>query len=75
MMQSRSRCTAHRRLSGFTLVEVLLVLAIMALFATLFIPGVNSILREIDARVPEQIVRHTIWRAHGAPLRASRTVI
>jgi general secretion pathway protein H len=75
MMQSRSRCTAHRRLSGFTLVEVLLVLAIMALFATLFIPGVNSILREIDARGPEQIVSETILAARGAALETSRTVI
>jgi type II secretion system protein H len=62
------------RRHGFTLVEVLLVLAIMALFATLFIPGVNAILREMDARGPEQIVSETILTARGAALESGRTV-
>jgi len=74
-MQSRPCNAAHPRQPGFTLVEVLLVLAIMALFATLFIPGVNSILREIDARGPEQIVSETILAARGAALETSRTVV
>ena len=75
MMQPHQGLAANRRLQGFTLVEVLLVLAIMALFATLFVPGVNSILREIDARGPEQIVSETILAARGAALETSRTVV
>jgi len=59
---------------GFTLVEVLLVLAILALFATLFIPGVNAIIREIDARGPEQIISETILAARGTALETGRTV-
>jgi len=60
---------------AFTLVEVLLVLAIMALFATLFIPGVNAIIREIDARGPEQIVSEAMLAARGAALETGRTVV
>ncbi len=67
--------TDHGRVArGFTLVEVLLVLAMMTLFAVLFIPGVNSMLREIDSRGPEQIVTETMLAARGAALESGRTV-
>lgn len=66
------RRKAGRR--GFTLVEVLLVLALLALFAVLFIPGVNSMLREIDSRGPEQIITETMLAARGAALESGRAV-
>lgn len=62
------------RRGGFTLVEVLLVLAIFLLFSALFIPGVNSILREMDERGPEQIVSETILAARNAALESGHTV-
>jgi type II secretion system protein H len=62
------------RRSGFTLVEVLLVLAMLALFATLLIPGVNSILREINARGPEQMLSETVLAARAMALETGRIV-
>ncbi len=59
---------------GFTLIEVLLVLALLALFSALFIPGVNSILRQINERGPEQALAETILAARGAALESGRTV-
>jgi len=59
---------------GFTLIEILLVLALLALFSALFIPGVNSILRQINERGPEQALAETILAARGAALESGRTV-
>lgn len=59
---------------GFTLIEILLVLALLALFSTLFIPGVNSILRQINERGPEQALTETVLAARGAALESGRTV-
>ncbi len=59
---------------GFTLIEILLVLALLALFSTLFIPGVNSILRQINERGPEQVLAETILAARGAALESGKTV-
>lgn len=59
---------------GFTLIEVLLVLALLALFSALFIPGVNSILRQINERGPEQALAETVLAARGAALESGRTV-
>ncbi len=63
-----------RRPAGFTLVEVLLVLALLALFAAVFIPGVNSILREIDSRGPEQLLSESILAARNEALESGRIV-
>ncbi len=70
MTSTRPRCPSR----GFTLVEILLVLALLALLAAVFIPGVNSILREISSRGPEQIISETILAARGAALETGRTV-
>lgn len=59
---------------GFTLVEVLLVMALLALFAAVFIPGVNSILREIDSRGPEQLLAESILAARSEALETGREV-
>lgn len=63
-----------RSTRGFTLIEILLVLALLALFSALFIPGVNSILRQINERGPEQALADTVLAARGAALAAGRTV-
>ena len=59
---------------GFTLIEILLVLALLALFATLFIPGVNSMLRDLDARGPDQLLSEAILSAREEALSSGRVV-
>jgi Tfp pilus assembly protein FimT len=56
------------------LVEVLLVIALLAIFATLLMPGVNSMLRAASSRAPQQILSETILAARGAALESGRTV-
>ncbi|MDP2138004.1 MAG: prepilin-type N-terminal cleavage/methylation domain-containing protein [Candidatus Didemnitutus sp.] len=65
---------AARGRAGFTLVEVLLVMALLALFAAVFIPGVTSILREIDSRGPEQLLAESILAARSEALESDRMV-
>lgn len=59
---------------GFTLVEVLLVLAMLTLFATLLLPGVNSMLAQMDARGPQQLLGESILAARLEALETGRTV-
>lgn len=68
------RSGSARRRAGFTLVEVLLVMALLALFAAVFIPGVTSILREIDSRGPEQLLAESILAARNEALESDRMV-
>lgn len=63
---------SHER--GFTLVEILLVLALLVLFATLLLPGVNSMLREIEARTPEQRFGSLVLDARQQALETGRTI-
>ncbi len=74
--QSRSADLGSARppAGGFTLIEILLVLALLALFSALFIPGVNSILRQINERGPEQTLAETVLAARGAALESGKTV-
>lgn len=67
----RAGCTWAR---GFTLVEILLVLALLVLFATLLLPGVNSMLREIAAQTPEQRITSLVLDARQQALETGRTV-
>lgn len=62
------------RLRGFTLVEILLVLAMLALFATLLVPGVNSMLTEMNARGPEQLIGESMLAARLEALESGRMV-
>ncbi|MBI2514208.1 MAG: hypothetical protein HYV96_19725 [Opitutae bacterium] len=56
------------------MVEVLLVLAFIALFAAVFIPGVNSILDEMNDRGPEQLVNEAVLAARTEALESGRAV-
>jgi prepilin-type N-terminal cleavage/methylation domain-containing protein len=69
-----SRGTWRRRGSGFTLVEVLLALAVMALLGTLLLPGVNSILRSLAVSAPDQLVWETLNQVREQALTGNRTV-
>lgn len=60
---------------GFTLVEVLLVLALLALLASLLVPGIGSMLRALDERVPEQVAAEAVLAARAAALEGGRTVV
>lgn len=66
--------TARAQSRAFTLVEVLLVLALLALFATVFIPGVNSMLSAMDERGPDQLLAEAVLGARGEALESGRTV-
>jgi prepilin-type N-terminal cleavage/methylation domain-containing protein len=59
---------------GFTLVEILLVLAMLALFATLLVPGVNSMFTEMNSRGPEQVIGESMLAAREEALEGNRAV-
>lgn len=59
---------------GFTLVETLLVLAVIALLAMLLLPGINSLLRSISDEDPDRAVWDVITSARGEALAGNRTV-
>lgn len=60
--------------SGFTLVETLLVLAVIALLAALLLPGVNSLLRTVGGEEPDRVVWDAITAAREQALTTNRTV-
>ena len=59
---------------GFTLVETLLVLAVMALVSALVLPGLAASLRAIDRQDVERVLWDAITQAREAALNANRTV-
>jgi len=60
--------------AGFTLVEILLVLSLMALIAALVMPNVNSILRTISNEEPERILWDAVTSARELALTHNRPV-
>ncbi|MBL9214841.1 MAG: prepilin-type N-terminal cleavage/methylation domain-containing protein [Opitutaceae bacterium] len=60
--------------AGFSLVELLLVLAIIALLAAMLLPGINSLLRSMDEQEPDQVVRDVINAAREQALTGNQTV-
>ncbi len=69
---SARRADTRRR--AFTLVEILLVLALLALLATLLIPGLNSMLAAMNDRGPEQQLSEALLAAREEALETGRTV-
>jgi prepilin-type N-terminal cleavage/methylation domain-containing protein len=67
----RSRLSRGR---AFTLVEVLLVLALLALFAAVFVPGVNSMLAQMNERGPDQLASEAVLAARTEALESGRSV-
>lgn len=65
---------AARPRAGFTLIEILLVLAVVALVSALVLPGLGSIFRSLDHREPERVLWDTIIAARERALTANRTV-
>ncbi len=60
--------------AAFTLVEVLLALAIVAMAATLILPGITSLLGTINRQDPHQVLREAIASARLLALDANREV-
>ncbi len=69
-------CTAarHERPTAFTLVEMLVVLAIVGLIATLVIPAVTSILRGLQISQNGQLIESQLDLARQAALTNNRSV-
>ncbi len=59
---------------GFTLIEILLVLALLALFGTIFVSGVTPMLRAMDSRGPEQLLNEAILGAREQALSSGREI-
>jgi prepilin-type N-terminal cleavage/methylation domain-containing protein len=72
--QASLRVVPRSLTRGFTLIEVLLVIALLGIFATLLIPGVNSMLQATNSRAPQQVLSETILAARGTALEGGRTV-
>ncbi len=60
---------------AFTLVETILVLAVMVLLGTLLLPSVNSILRAINQEDPQRQFWDTVTAARELALTQNRTVL
>lgn len=73
-MTSGQSVEEGERENGFTLVEVLLALAIMALLGTLLLPGVNSIMRSLATSEPDQVVRATLNEVREQALTGNRPI-
>jgi prepilin-type N-terminal cleavage/methylation domain-containing protein len=63
-----------RRPAGFTLVEILLVLAVIALVSALVLPGLGGIFRALDNAAPDQILWDAVTAARGQALSSNREV-
>ena len=68
----RPRAGATRH--GFTLVEVILVLAVMMLLGALLLPGVNSMLRATSTEEPDRIFWDSVIAAREQALTTNQTV-
>jgi len=67
-------CDSRVAASGFTLVETLLVLAVIMLLGALLLPGVNSLLRTVGGEDPDRVVWDAITAAREQALTTNRTV-
>lgn len=65
---------ALRGVRAFTLVEIILALAVVVLVSTLLIPGATSMLREMAGEEPEQMFWDSVVAAREQALTSQRTV-
>jgi prepilin-type N-terminal cleavage/methylation domain-containing protein len=66
--------TPGARRAGFTLIEILLVLAVVALVSALLMPGLGGIFRTLDNQAPDQVLWDAVTAARERALSANRTV-
>jgi prepilin-type N-terminal cleavage/methylation domain-containing protein len=64
----------RRRRSGYTLIEILLALAIVALVGALVLPGLNSMLRTIGNEEPDRILWDAITAAREDALNRNHAI-
>jgi prepilin-type N-terminal cleavage/methylation domain-containing protein len=64
----------RRHRSGFTLIEILLALAVVALVGTLVLPGLNSMLRTIGNEEPDRILWDAITAAREEALNRNHAI-
>jgi len=65
---------ARGAVRGFTLIEILLVLALLAVFGTVFVTGITPMLRAMDERGPVQLLSEAILDAREQALVSGREV-
>lgn len=73
-LQVRRTGRANPARPGFTVVELLLVLAVIALLGAVLLPGVNSMLQSITREEPEQILLGAVNRTREEALSSRRIV-
>lgn len=69
----RTRPARRRERRGFTLVEVLLALAVLGLVAALFIAGTSTFFRAVEPR-PEDVFWQAVHAARQQSVESARTV-
>lgn len=72
---ARSRCRSAAGDHAFTLVETILVLAVITLLGTLLLPGVNSVLRSINHEDPHRLFWDVVTTVREEALTRNRTVL
>ncbi len=73
----RNALSPHQPAGGgraFTLIETILVLAVIALLGALLLPGVNSILKAINHEEPDRLFWNALTTARELALITNRTV-
>jgi general secretion pathway protein H len=70
----RSEVFRYRRVGGFTLVEILLVLAMMALTAAVLIPAAGLLFRRANQENPGDLVAEVLQEARRAAILSGKPV-
>jgi type II secretory pathway pseudopilin PulG len=71
-MMAGARLSRRVGPGAFTLVEILLTLAVMALLGSLLLPGVNSIMGSMAEREPAQVIWTTLSQVREQALLGNR---
>lgn len=66
--------SSGRRHGGFSIVEILVALAIMAMVAAMILPGIGSMLRTIDNEDPDRVLWDAVNESRELSLSSNRVV-